>query len=79
MSPVYIGRLLDSIPLQANQTQQDEKILDLALYKQLNAAVHVINKGSAGNVVLKHAATKEDEAFIPLETIDVGSTATTVV
>ena len=73
-------RLLDGHPLAADDVMLDEKVLDLAHVKQLNAAVRVINKGNTTNgneVWLQHSASKDEESYYTLEAIKVGTDATT--
>lgn len=59
-------RLLDAQTLSASKASPTEQIVDLGAYTQLNVQCRILKAGSAGTLVLQHAAVNEDEAFVDI-------------
>lgn len=70
-------RILDAQTLSASKSSPREQVLDLGAYKQLNVHGRILKAGSAGTLVLQHAAVNEDDAFVDLPDMswDVSSTS----
>lgn len=56
-------RLLDVRKLTANLTQPREQVWDAGAYAHLELHCRVLVAGSAGTVVVQHAAVNEEDAF----------------
>ncbi|MBM4366687.1 MAG: hypothetical protein FJ102_10770 [Deltaproteobacteria bacterium] len=74
MSSQYV-RIADARVLGANQTSPREQVADLGAYRTLHVAVRVLRPGTATDanttVVLEHAATNEEEAFLAINSTSV--------
>ncbi len=74
MSSQYV-RIADARVLSANQTSPREQVADLGAYRTLQVAVRGLRAGTATDVnttvVLEHAATNEDEAYLAINSTSV--------
>ena len=65
MASQYI-RMADGQTGAANKTQESDKWLDLGAYRELGFQLLMLSAGSAGNILVEHSATAEDDNFVTL-------------
>lgn len=56
-------RIMPQQTFSANQRPPRDEVLDLGAYTKIQVQARIVTAGSAGNLILEHAAVNEPDAF----------------
>ena len=65
MASMY-RRLMDPETLAASETQKLSEAMDVGACSRLEIQARILKAGSAGNMILQHAAVNEESAYVAL-------------